>query len=68
MRVLTRTAELAEANEMMGLEIGERRRIERELRDAEQRFRTLVEHVPGVVYTWRVAPLGRDPGAPRDRT
>jgi PAS domain S-box-containing protein len=58
MRVLTRTAELAEANEMMGLEIGERRRIEQELRDAEQRFRTLVEHVPGVVYTWRVPPPG----------
>ena len=38
-RVLARTAELAEANELMALEIGERRRAERELREAEERYR-----------------------------
>ena len=53
-RVLTRTSELEDANEMMSLEIGERRRIEGELRQTQDRFRALVEHIPGVVYTWRV--------------
>ena len=54
MRVLTRTAQLEDANEMMTLEIGERRRAEDKLRQTEERFRTLVEHIPGVVYIWRV--------------
>ena len=52
MRVLTRTAELAEANEMMSLEIGERRRIEQQLREAELRYRLLVEDLPAAVYSW----------------
>ncbi len=50
--VLARTSELAEANEMMALEIGERRRVEAELREAETRYRLLVEDLPAVVYTW----------------
>ena len=54
MRVLTRTTELEDANEMMDLEIGERRRAEDELRAAEERLRAVIEHLPGVVYTWRV--------------
>ncbi len=54
MRVLTRTAQLEDANEMMTLEIGERRRAEDQLRQTDERLRTLVEHIPGVVYTWRV--------------
>jgi adenylate cyclase len=54
MRVLTRTAELEDANEMMNLEIGERRRVETELRAAEERLRAVIEHLPGVIYTWRV--------------
>src|SRR5437870_4800222 len=37
-RVIARTTELAEANEMMTLEIGERRRVEQELREAEERY------------------------------
>ena len=49
-RVLARTAELEEANEMMSLQIGERRRVETELRKTEERFRLLVEQVPAVVY------------------
>ena len=53
-RVLARTAELEEANEMMSLEIGERRRVEAELRGAEERFRLLVEQLPAVVYVWDV--------------
>jgi adenylate cyclase len=59
MRVLTRTAELEDANEMMNLEIGERRRVEAELRGAEERLRALVEHLPGVIYEWRV-PMPED--------
>ena len=37
---------------MMGLEIGERRRIESELRIARERYRRLVEDLPAVVYLW----------------
>ncbi len=55
MRVLTRTAQLEDANEMMNLEIGERRRIEEELRAAEDQLRAVIEHLPGVIYTWRVS-------------
>ncbi|MET0800401.1 MAG: PAS domain-containing protein, partial [Actinomycetota bacterium] len=58
LRMRERTGELAEANEMMTLEIGERRRIEAKLRRAEARVRALVEHLPGVAYTWRVRPTG----------
>ena len=50
--VLARTAELADADEMMTLEIGERLRVERELRDAETRYRLLVEDLPAAVYAW----------------
>jgi len=64
MRVLTRTAELEEANEMMGLESGERRRIEQELRDAEQRYRQLLEDLPVAAYSWEAN--WQDDPAPAD--
>ena len=57
-RVQTRTAELAEANEMMALEIGERKRAEAEARETRERFRRLIEDLPAVVYLWHV----NDPG------
>ncbi len=53
-RVDARTAELAEANALMALEIGERRRAEGELREAEQRYRLLAEQIPAVTYVWEV--------------
>jgi PAS domain S-box-containing protein len=53
-RVGERTAELAEANELMSLEIGERRRIEGELRTTQERFQSLVENMPGIAYRWDV--------------
>ena len=56
--VLDRTAALAEANEMMTLEIEDRLRIESELRLARERYRLLVEDLPAVVYQWHVG----DPG------
>ncbi len=52
LRVAARTAELEEANAMMALEIGERRRAEQELKEAEQRYRLLAEQIPAVTYTW----------------
>ena len=55
-RVAERTSELQEANELMALEIGERRRMERELRDVEERYRRLVENMPGIAYIWDVRP------------
>jgi PAS domain S-box-containing protein len=54
LRVLERTSELEEANEMMSLEIGERKRIETELRETRERYRRLVEDLPAVVYMWQV--------------
>ncbi len=55
-RVAERTSELQEANELMALEIGERRRMEGELRDVEERYRRLVENMPGIAYIWDVHP------------
>jgi PAS domain S-box-containing protein len=53
-RVEARTTALADANELMGIEIAERRRAEEETGRAEERLRVLVEHLPAVVYTWNV--------------
>jgi PAS domain S-box-containing protein len=55
LRVMERTAELGDANEMMTLEIDERRRIEAELRETKERYRRLVEDLPAVVYTWQLS-------------
>lgn len=55
-RVAERTNELQEANELMTLEIGERRRMEDELRRVEERYRRLVENMPGIAYLWEVRP------------
>lgn len=64
-RVAERTAELAETNEFLMLEVAERRRAEDELRRAETRYRALVEQIPGaVVYVWQTShggPLVPDP-------
>jgi PAS domain S-box-containing protein len=54
MRVRDRTDELAEANALMGLEIGERRRMETELRTSEEHLRLLVGQLPDVVYVFHV--------------
>jgi PAS domain S-box-containing protein len=55
-RVDERTNELQETNELMALEIGERRRMENELRQVEERYRRLVENMPGIAYIWEVHP------------
>ncbi len=59
-RVAERTNELQDANELMALEIGERRRMEDEVRQVEERYRRLVENMPGIAYIWEVRP-----GVPR---
>lgn len=64
MRVITRTTQLEDANQMMALEAGERRQAEHRLLQTEERFRTLVEHMPSVAYTWH-APRPDDERAPR---
>lgn len=51
-RVEERTVALEEANALMSLEIGERRRTEAELKEAERRYRLLAEQIPAVTYTW----------------
>lgn len=58
LRVAERTAELAEANEMMALEIGERERAEAELRETRERDRRLVEDLSAVVFLWHVGDTG----------
>jgi PAS domain S-box-containing protein len=55
-RVAERTSEIQEANELMALEIGERRRMENELRQAQERNRRLVENMPGIAYIWERHP------------
>jgi PAS domain S-box-containing protein len=52
-RVRERTAELEEANELMALEIAERRRAEEDLRTTELRYRLLAENIPAVTYIRR---------------
>jgi PAS domain S-box-containing protein len=54
LRVLERTHELELANELMSLEIEERRRVERELRAAQERYRLMAEHLPGVTFVWDI--------------
>ncbi len=49
-RVRERTAELQSANEKLVREVAERRRAEDELRQAEARYRSLVEHMPALTY------------------
>ena len=55
-RVAERTNELQETNELMSLEIGERRRMEVEVRQVEEKYRRLVENMPGIAYIWDVRP------------
>jgi PAS domain S-box-containing protein len=57
-RVAERTNELQDANELMALEIGERRRMEDEVRQVEERYRRFVENMPGIAYIWEVRPDG----------
>jgi PAS domain S-box-containing protein len=61
LRVLDRTHELEETNELMTLEIDERRRVERELRETRERYRLLAEHLPGVAYVWDPRAVGDEP-------
>jgi PAS domain S-box-containing protein len=64
-RVHERTAALEEANELMSLEIAERRRAEQELRDTEHRYRMLAEHIPAVTYIWPTDPDSAGYTSPR---
>lgn len=60
LRVIDRTTELADANEMMTLEIGERLRAEAELQATQERYRQLVEEIPAVAYVWRLGGSDED--------
>jgi len=58
LRVAERTAELAEANEMIALEIGERKRAETELHATRERDRRLVEDLSATVFVWHIGDTG----------
>jgi PAS domain S-box-containing protein len=63
-RVRERTSALEEANALMGLEVAERRRAEKEASSVRERYRVLVEHMPAVAYIWRTsAHAEEDPDA-----
>lgn len=47
-RVCERTAELSRIVELLREEIAERKKVEDALRESEERFRNLMEHLPGV--------------------
>ncbi len=49
-KVSERTAELARANASLQAEVGERKRVERALRESEARFRHLAESMPQIVW------------------
>jgi PAS domain S-box-containing protein len=49
--VAARTTELTNALEQLQQEIAERKRIEKALRESEERWRSLVENVPDVIFT-----------------
>lgn len=49
-RVQARTAELNRTNKELTREIAERQRTEQALRQSEDRYRTLVEHIPAITY------------------
>jgi PAS domain S-box-containing protein len=48
--VKVRTAKLSKANENLTKEITERKEVEVALRKSEERYRTLVSNIPGIVY------------------
>jgi PAS domain S-box-containing protein len=52
-RVRERTSELALTNEMLMMEISERKRVEDELRESEERYRTLFEESRDAIYITR---------------
>jgi PAS domain S-box-containing protein len=52
-RVRARTAQLQEANELMGIEIADRRRAEAERAQAQDHLGYLVHNLPAVIYLWQ---------------
>jgi PAS domain S-box-containing protein len=49
--VAERTRHLRAANEQLLLELAERRRAEQALRESEERFRSMADHAPAVIWT-----------------
>ncbi len=50
LRVQERTAELMSTNEQLKREIEDRKKVEKELRESETRYRLLINNVPSIVY------------------
>lgn len=57
--IAERTSELAKANELLRLQVIERKRIETALRESEGRFRRLAEHAPDIIYRYEIKPQRR---------
>ncbi len=53
MRVKERTAELAKINEALRVEITEHKKAEETLRESEEKFRTLAEQSPNMIFIYK---------------
>lgn len=51
-RIQARTEQLTQINAVLSAEIVERKQMEKQLREAENKFRTLVEQIPAAFFIW----------------
>ncbi|MCZ6511605.1 MAG: ATP-binding protein [Alphaproteobacteria bacterium] len=58
-RVDDRTGEILRANERLQQEVDDRGRVEKTLREGDERFRDITSNVPGVVYQFKIDAAGK---------
>ena len=58
-KIAERTNDLVKAKEQLEAEVLERKNAERKLLEAERKYRTLVERIPGIVYVAELSRAGK---------